>query len=170
LAESGTPTFGSATSTDIDAGSINLRPVWRFGDDGVFYAYGRDGNGVQLQKNSTGGTGTWSSIGAGTATWATTKIATAAMPHALNPDDIIVTFRDDDIYRTRDEGTAWVKQGDALTGINYAARHPVFGDRLIMGGTASGTMLFSHNAGQSTADRGGTVLDGTAQHFGIIYL
>lgn len=169
LAEDGTATFGSATTSDITGGSINLIPVWRVGSDKALYLYGRDGNNVQLQKNTTGGTGTWTDIGAGTATWTTTKIAIAALPYALNPDDIIVAFKDDDIYRTTDNGVSWTKQGDALQGLVAGGRHAIRDNWVLLAGTAAGSILYSNNAGVSTQPSGSTIITGTVKRIAFDY-
>jgi hypothetical protein len=169
LAESGTVTFGSATNTEVDAGTRFIAPVWSYGNDGKWLIYGRDGNNVQAQVNATAGTGSYADIGAGTATWDTTKVAVALMPAALGSNDLIITFSDDDIYRSIDDGTTWIKQGDAGAALAYGRRDAIHDSRLMVGGTASGTVLYSHNYGQSFADRSGTVLDGIVQSIAVSY-
>lgn len=169
LTESGTATFGAATNTEIDNGTRGLKPVWSYGNDGKWLMYGRDGNNRQVQYNTTAGTGVWTDTGAGTATWATTKVAIALMPWVLDSTDLIIAFSDDDIYRSIDDGATWVKQGDAGGTLRYGRRDAIHGERLMFGGTATGTVLYSHNWGQSCDDRSGTVLDGIAQAIAVSY-
>ena len=155
--ESGTIDFGAATDTELDNRTRDLKPY--VVAENTLYLYGRDGNNLQLQ-HTTGGTGAWTDVGAGTATWATDKVAVGMGANLFNPADVIVGFRDDDIYRTIEGTTNWSKQGDMSDSLNYIARHPIYETVLLAGGTASGTLLFSPNRGKSDSDvsaTGGTV-------------
>lgn len=166
LTESGTTSFGSATDSDLDALTFGIFPVVRPEGDGVWYLYGRDGNNVQAQYNDTNGTLGWVDIGPGTATWGTAKYAVALMPAPTEPNDVIIAFQDDDIYRARYGTATWTKMGDASSGLRTAVRHPVRFNELLAGGTAAGTVWFSYNFGVSFTSVGGTAM-GTINAFEV---
>jgi hypothetical protein len=149
ITPSGTATFGTATFADVDAGLKGLYPVVRPTVDGVMYAYGRDGNSKQVWYNDTTGTLGFVDVGPGTATWGTDKIAVALMPGVFYPTDVIVAFSDNDVYQTALGTAPWVKNGDATTGLRVAARVVADDHRLLLAGTAAGTMLYSQNYGVS---------------------
>jgi len=158
LAEDGTPTFSTATDADMDAGTRGIKPKALNESDVV--VYGLDGGGTHLALNQTGGTGTYADMGDGT--WSATDIIKAYMPAPLNLNDQLVTFREGQVHQSFNGlGTAnWSENGTLSTGINYAARHPIYYNEILAGGTAAGTILFSQNRGVSTIDvspSGGTV-------------
>jgi hypothetical protein len=159
LGENGTAEFGSATETDLTNRTKGIFPVSKPMQDDVWYVYGRDGSDVQTYYNNRNGTLGWVDIGPGTATWGATKYAIALMPSPTRPDDVIVAFSDDDIYRTRFGTQTWVKMGDAGGGLRAAGRH--INNRfneLLAGGTAAGTLEYSNNFGASFGDVSGTAL------------
>ena len=166
LTESGTASFGSGSDAEIDAETRGIFPVARPASDQILYLRGRDGNNVQVQYNDLNGTAGWINIGLGTATWDTDKYAVGLMPARTSPSDIIAVFSDNDVYRTvATTGVSWVKQGDMPSGIaRAAARHPTALEEIVAGGTAAGTVHFSHNLGVSYADASGTAM-GTINAF-----
>lgn len=147
LGENGPTGFGSATDTEIDDDDRGIYPLARPGADKVIYLYGRDGSDQHLQYNDlTGGAG-WQDIGDGG--WASAKIIRACLPDPLDPDDLIAIFDDDDIYRSEDNGSIWVKMGDAPANPErLGVRHPVRSNEFIIAGPAP-ALYFSHNFGVS---------------------
>lgn len=147
----GTATFGAADYADPDTFTKGLYPVIRPGVDSVLYLRGRDGNSKQTWYNDLNGTVGWVDIGPGTATWGTAKFAVALMPDQLNPFDVIVAFSDNDVYRTEEGTSNWVKQGDAPSGLRCAARLTGTAgfETFLAGGTAAGTAWFTQNMGVS---------------------
>lgn len=165
LTESGTASFGSGTEAEIDAGTRGIFPVARPASDQILYLRGRDGNNVQVQYNNMNGTVGWTDIGPGTGTWATDKYAIGLMPAQTSPNDVIVAFSDDDVYRTILGTTSWAKQGDMPSGVARAAvRHPTSLQEFVAAGTAAGTAHYSQNLGVSYGDASGTAL-GTINAF-----
>lgn len=159
LGENGTASFGSATDTELDNRERGIFPVSRPSADDVWYLYGRDGNNVQVQYNDRNGTLGWTDIGAGTATWGSTKYAVALMPEHTLAVDVIVAFADADVYRTRYGTATWAVAGTTNTGLRTAARQVAARrNELLLAGTAAGTLEFSNNFGVSYGDVSGTAL------------
>lgn len=145
LTESGPTGFGSATDTEIDNDTRGIYPLARPGVDDAWYLYGRDGNNKHVQYNLSGGG--WSDIGDGG--WSSSKIVMALLIDPLNPDDLIAVFDDNDIYRSEDNGSTWVKMGDAPASlIRIGARHPTRFNEIIVA-AATPALYFSHNFGVS---------------------
>lgn len=149
FAPSGTATFGTAAYTDPDSFTRGIYPVVRPGFDGQVYLYGRDGNDKQVQYNDLNGTLGWVDAGAGSAVWGTAKYCVALMPWPTLPSDFIAAFSDNDVYRTQFATANWVKMGDAPGNLRTAARLDTEGHKLLMAGTAAGTLYFTQNYGVS---------------------
>lgn len=159
LTEGGTASFGSAADADLDNRTLGIFPVSRPASDDVWYLYGNDGNDLQVQYNDRNGTLGWVDLGPGTATWDTAKYAMALMPEPTSPDDVIVAFSDNDVYRTRFGTVTWVKMGDAGGTLRAAARQITnrFNEALFAG-TAAGTLEYTNNFGVTFGDVSGTAL------------
>lgn len=159
LTEQGTASFGAATDSDLDNRTLGIFPVAKLGESDVWYLHGRDGSDVQVQYNDRNGTLGWTDIGPGTATWGTAKYAVGLMPEPTLSDDVIVTFSDDDVYRTRFGTMTWAKMGDAGGGLRASARQVSNRfNEILVAGTAAGTVEFSNNFGASFGDVAGTAL------------
>lgn len=149
FAPSGTATFGTAAYADPDTFARGIFPVVRPGFDSQVYLYGRDGNNKQVQYNDLNGTLGWVDAGPGTAVWGTAKYCVALMPWPTLPSDVIAAFSDNDVYRTQFATANWVKMGDAPGNLRTAARLDTQGHKLLMAGTAAGTLYFTQNYGVS---------------------
>lgn len=166
LAVSNTETFGTCTYTAPDSFTNAVYPAATM-VDGWMFVYGRDGNNKQVQFSTNGGT-TFADVGAGTATWATSKFCASLMVNPGNPVDLIAAFYDNDVYRSViGTATSWTKQGDNSGDTRIAARHPTFTMEILTAGTAAGTIEYSPNAGQSFTGVGGTVIAGTINAIAI---
>lgn len=165
LAPAGTATFGTTDFTDPDGQTAGLYPVTRPGADNIVYAFGR-ANDKQVYFNDLNGTLGWQDIGAGTATWETTKFCTALLPDVLNPPDVIAAFSDGDIYRSDDNtGTGnWTLMGTAAEGTvavglrQAGLRYALSNNEVLLAGTAAGTLMYTPNYGVSWDEVGGTAI------------
>lgn len=158
LTTSGTTSFGAATYAQIDSQTYGLHPVVEPGSDLVVYLRGRDGNDVQVQFNDLNGTAGWVDKGPGTATWGTAKFATGLHIDPLYTQILNVTFDDNDAYASEDRAATWIKMGDAPGNLRLSAAHPTLPGELYLGGTAAGTVLYTHNYGASYKDVSGTAM------------
>lgn len=149
FSEGAASSFGSATDAQVDAASRGIFPVTRPGAGCYLYLRGRDGNNVQAQKNDMNSASGWQDIGAGSATWNASKMAVGLHPSIFDPDDLLAAFTDNDVYRTRDEGTNWTSQGSTTGSLLTSTRHPVDDNKLLVGGSAPGSIDYSHNYGVS---------------------
>jgi hypothetical protein len=166
LTEQTSYTHGAATYAELDNRTYGVFPAARPGSDNILYIYGRDGNDKQVQYLDRNGTLGVQDVGPGTATWGTAKYANALMADPLTPNDVIVSFDDDDLYRTTDATANWVKMGDATSGLRTSQRFPTDSNEIILGGTAAGTAHYTPNFGVSYGDVSGTSL-GTINWFEV---
>lgn len=141
--------FGAGAYADIDANTRKLEPSANPQTDRVVFLWGHHDTNTRVNYQDFNGTLGWQDVGPGTATWGTAKVATAFMPDTLNPNDIIVAFDDDDVYRTVHGTQFWNKRGDASTGVRFATRNPTDHIEFLAAGTAAGTLFYSHSLGAS---------------------
>lgn len=143
--------LGAVTYAQLDAGTYAARPVTLPGKEGRLLVYGRDASDVHVQKSEDFGA-TLSDIGDGG--WDASKVARSFLVEWLNnTDDYVVLFDDDDIYRTEDGGTTWVKMGDGPdAAYGVAARHPIDETNVLIAGTGAGSMDWTNNYGETFFD------------------
>jgi len=143
---------GSATYAELDNRTRGIFPIMKPGED-LLYLRGRDGNDLQLQYSDDGGL-TLTDLS--DAAWGSAKYATCILPDPLNPDDIIIVFSDDDIYRSEDAGDTWAKVIDAPVVQRESARDLLDDKNLLLAGQVAGVgqLHFSPNYGVTTEDVG----------------
>lgn len=147
LTESTVDTFGTCSDTDIANGTnaLNVTVI-----PGAIYLWGYDGNGVQVQRSTNGGS-TWDDL---SGSWST-AVVTAFEVDVFNAADIVVTLSNDDIYRTVDGGITWTKTGDGPgADVVAAERHPIVPTALMVASSSSGDI-------DVTPDLGGNFTAGT---------
>jgi hypothetical protein len=150
LTVTSTSTFGTCSYTDPDTFTRGIFPVARPGGDGILYAYGRDANNVQVQYRDYNGTLGWVDVGAGTATWVTTKYCVALMPDIFRNDNLIAVFNDGSVYTTDNGTMLWDRQGSVTTTtLRTAARAQTTPEVIYVAGTAAGTIYQSCNNGNT---------------------
>ena len=150
LTVTSTSTFGTCSYTDPDTFTRGIFPVARPGGDGILYAYGRDANNVQVQYRDYNGTLGWVDVGAGTATWVTTKYCVALMPDVFRHDNLIAVFNDGSVYTTDNGTMLWDRQGSVTTTtLRTAARAQTTPEVIYVAGTAAGTIYQSCNNGNT---------------------
>lgn len=167
--------FGSLSYTDPDTFTWGIYPVVHPNKDGNIYLRGRDNvygtaGPTQVFFRDYNGTTGWTDKGPGTATWGTAKFAVALMLWPNGPNNVIAVFSDDDSYQNHYAGTnsaQWFKRGDATGGARCAARSDFEGNKVLVAGTAAGTVLYTQNEGVSYTS-GGTAA-GTIQAFDWSY-
>lgn len=149
LAEFADVSRGAASLGDVDSGVYALKPATRGNTDQSVILFGRDGSNIAVQVSTDGGATFTALDDVG---WATSKVCVALLPSAINSDDWISAFGDDDVYRTLDSGTTWTKTGDAPGTLRAAARHETDTTELMLAETAADTMQITCNLSVSHTD------------------
>lgn len=164
MTEATATTHGAATFAEIDNYTRALKPRAKPAVDGVVYLYGRDGSNVQVQYNDRNGTLGWQDVGAGTATWATSKVAVALTPDILAPANVTVAFYDGEMYRSFTGTSIWTSPGSAGGNLINGQRYRTSNAEHLVAGTAEGTIEYTPNYGNTFSDVSGTAL-GTVNWF-----
>lgn len=133
--------FGSASYAELDALTRKLNPLCFPKTTNRVWLYGRDGNGVQLQLSTDGGSnftdvsGSWSTI-----------VAVGAHVFMYNYNDLIAVLSNNDVYHTYDGGITWTKTGDAPgADVIVSERHPIFSLALIVASSVAGDLDLTPN-------------------------
>lgn len=76
----------------------------------------------------------------------------------LDPTDVLTGFNNGTFYRTETGTSLWIASaGSVGSDIRNFVRHPVIDSQVLVGGTAVGTIHYTHNYAYSFTDVGGTV-------------
>ena len=150
-------TFGSASDSDITAGTNALKLAVVPASASTIYAWGYDGNGVQVNKSTDDG-GTFTDV---SGDWGS-AVVTAFEINQFNPADIVATLNNDDIYRSTDGAATWAKTGDGPgADITTAERHPFLPSAIMAANSTAGgidvTGDYGVNWEAGTISGGGTV-------------
>lgn len=141
---------GGATYAELDARDRGIFPVVKPGEDVVFLR-GRDGNNVKVQYSDDYGVSLTAVDDGG---WSAAKYACCLLPDPLVPDDTVVVFDDNDIYRSENAGEDWMKTADAPVNQREQARDMLAESNLILAGQGAGAgeLDFTPNYGDTTED------------------
>lgn len=141
---------GAATYIECDDRERGIFPVMK-PDKSLLFIRGRDGNDLQLQQSDDKGI-TLDDLSDGA--WGSAKYATALLVDPLVPDDMVIVFDDDDIYRSVDTGESWEKTADAPVTQREAARHWIDETQLLLAGQSAGAgeLHFTPNYGETVLD------------------